>query len=305
MIKAFDVIIVGELNADLILSGDVQPTFGQVEKIIAGANLTLGSSSAIFACGAAQLGLRVAMIGKVGDDVFGHFVLSELAARSVDTRAIIIDSAINTGLSVIFSKKTDRAILTYRGSIPMLHYNEIDQTLLAQARHLHFASYFLLDALRPDVPHLLDVTQSLGLTTSLDTNYDPSETWDGGLADALARTDIFLPNENELCAIAHTDKWKALEIIANQVPTVVVKCGASGAIARQGNHTTQVNAMPVDVVDTTGAGDSFDAGFVYAYLNGWELDRALHFACACGSLSTRAIGGIAAQPKVEQVLEYL
>lgn len=297
--------MVGELNADLVLIGDVVPTFGQVEKYIDKADLTLGSSSAIFACGAARLGLRVALVAKVGDDVLGRYVLTELAARGVDTNGVIVDSTVQTGLSIIFANKTDRAILTYAGSIGALRFVEIDQTLLAQARHLHLGSYFLLDALRSDVPRLFDLAHSLGLTVSLDTNYDPSETWNCGLADVLTRTDVFLPNENELCAITRAEKWHALDLLANQIPTIAVKCGAGGAMGRQGSRIAQADAAAVAVVDTTGAGDSFDAGFVYAYLNRWEMGHALRYATVCGSLSTRAVGGIAAQPTHDETLEQL
>src|SRR6185295_10494912 len=102
--KVFDLVVVGELNADLILRGEVIPEFGQVEKLLDDATLTLGSSSAIFACGAARLGLRVAFIGKIGDDEFGRFVQRELETRGVDTRGVIVDPEIKTGLSVILSR---------------------------------------------------------------------------------------------------------------------------------------------------------------------------------------------------------
>ena len=302
----FDVVVVGELNADLILRGDVVPVFGQVEKLIDDASLTLGSSSAIFACGAARLGLRVAFIGKVGDDELGHFVLRELTARGVDTAGVMIDRGIKTGLTVIFGRGDDRAMLTYAGSIAALHYAEIDLSILARARHLHLGSYFLLDALRPHVPLLFDVAGSRGLSTSLDTNYDPAETWNGGLDGVLHRTTIFLPNAAELCAIAGVaDVATALERIARRVALVAVKQGANGASARWGGESTHAAALPVSVVDTTGAGDSFDAGFVYGYLMGWDLRRAVRLACVCGALSTRAAGGVAAQPTLAEALELL
>ncbi len=298
-----DVLVVGELNADLVLLGDVTPEFGQTEKVIDDAILTLGSSSAIFACGAARLGLRVTFIGKVGDDEFGHFVLRQLEARGVSTAGVVVDGGIKTGLSVILSRGNDRAILTHLGSIAALCYEEINRPLLARARHLHLGSYFLLDALRPDIPPLFDAAHSFGLTLSLDTNYDPTETWNGGLSEALHRADVFLPNETELCAIAGvTDIETALDRLAGRVPTVAVKLGTRGALARCGDEIVQAEALPVTVVDTTGAGDSFDAGFIYGYLAGWELPRTLRLACACGSLSTRAAGGTSAQPTLAEAL---
>jgi sugar/nucleoside kinase (ribokinase family) len=297
----FDVVVVGELNLDLILTGEVVPAFGQAEQLVDDATLTLGSSSAIFACGAARLGLRVAFVGKVGDDDFGRVVQRALQERGVDTGGVIVDPQVKTGLSVILSRGNDRAILTHLGSIAALRYEEIDQNLLGQARHLHLGSYFLLDALRPAIPTLFATAQAAGLSTSLDTNYDPSERWDSGLAAVLPHTTIFLPNEAELCAIAaQPDLNQALSRMAEQVPLVAVKLGAKGALARRGGETVRAAPWPVTVVDTTGAGDSFDAGFIYGYLAGWDLARTLGLAGVCGALSTRAAGGTAAQASLAE-----
>ena len=303
MPQDFDTLIIGELNADLILSGDVMPAFGQVEKLIDDAVLTIGSSSAICACGLARLGLRVAFIGVVGDDEFGRFMARELAARGIDTSGIHIDSALKTGLTVILSRGNDRAMLTYSGSIAALRFDDIDLSFLPRARHLHVSSYFLLNHLRPDVPRLFAEAHARGLTVSLDTNYDPAEKWDGGLAETLRHVDVFLPNETELRAITRIDEVEAALASLN-VPTVAVKLGARGALARRGGEVVRADSVPMTVVDTTGAGDSFDAGFIFGHLAGWELQRTLHFAAVCGSLSTRAAGGTTAQATLEEALAH-
>jgi len=303
--KAIDVMVIGELNADLILTGEVTPAFGQAEKLVDDATLTLGSSSAIFACGAARWGLRVAFIGKVGNDEFGRFMVAQLENQGIDTSGIVVDERVKTGLSVILSRGADRAILTHLGSIAALRYEEIDVSLLAQARHLHLGSYFLLDALRPDIPRLFDLAHTYGLTISLDTNYDPSEQWNGGLAEPLARTDIFLPNAAELRAISgYGEIEQGLDFMVNHGLLVAVKLGSDGAVARRGAETVRSESLAVAVVDTTGAGDSFDVGFVYGYLAGWDLGQALRLGCVCGSLSTRAAGGTAAQPTLAEALKY-
>lgn len=304
--RSFDVLVVGELNVDLILRGDVTPAFGQVEKLVDDATLTIGSSSAIFACGAARLGLKVAFIGKVGDDDFGRFMLRELAGRNVDTSGVIVDKSIKTGLTVVLSRGNDRAILTYPGSIAALRYDEIDLTMLSRARHVHVGSYFLLDNLRPDIPRLFEAAHAQGLTTSMDTNYDPAEQWNGGLSDVLKHTDILLPNETELCAITHVDDvHAALKAASQLVPLVALKRGADGALAQQGEIITSAESIPVQVGDTTGAGDSFDAGFIYSWLNGWDTAKSLRLACVCGGLSTRAAGGTAAQATFDEAAKYL
>lgn len=306
--RDFDLVVVGELNADLILSGDVTPEYGQVEKLIEDASLVLGSSSAIFACGTARLGLRVAFIGKVGDDVLGDFVKAQLTARGVDISGVRTDSALKTGLSVILNRnhEADRAILTYSGSIGELRLADVDMALVARARHMHMGSFYMLDGLRSDVPRLFDDARAHDLSISIDTNYDPSETWDGGIMDALSRVDVFLPNETELLHITRQPTVEAaLDAISIHVPTTAVKLGKAGAIARHASETTCAPGVAVNVVDTTGAGDSFDAGFMYGYLAGWSLQRTLRLGCACGSLSTRATGGTAAQPTLAEALAVL
>lgn len=304
--QEFDLLVVGEINPDLILRGDVAPAFGQIEKTIDDATLTIGSSSVIFACGAARLGLRVAFVGTVGHDLFGQFMCAQMAAYSIDVSGVTIDPALRTGLSVILSHGADRAILTYPGSIAALRYDQIDLHMLDRARHLHLGAFYMLDALRPDVPALFAAARARGLTISLDTNYDPSERWDGGLAEAISLVDLFLPNEAELCAIAGSaDVEVALGRLAGRVPLIGVKLGARGGVARQGHTIVRAPALPVPVADTTGAGDSFDAGFVYGFVQGWGLEETLRLACACGSLSTRAAGGTAAQPTLAEAREAL
>jgi sugar/nucleoside kinase (ribokinase family) len=297
--------VAGEINPDLILSGDVEPAFGQVEKVVDSAVLTVGSSSVIFACGAARLGLRVAFIGKCGDDLFGRFMLEEMRKRAVDTSPVIVDPLLSTGLTVILNKGDDRAMLTFPGAIGALRADEIPNDLLRRARHLHVASYFLQDALRPGLPDLFRRAHALGLTTSLDTNYDPTERWEG-LDQLLPLTDVFLPNATEACALTGVpDVEEAAARLARIVRVVAVKLGAEGALGVQGEQMARVPSLPVAVVDTVGAGDNFDAGFLYGYLHGWPLERALRLGTVCGALSTRAAGGVAGQPTLDEVLTYL
>lgn len=305
MTRPYDLLVAGEVNPDLILSGDVEPAFGQAEKVVDSATLTVGSSSVIFACGAARLGLRVAFIGKCGDDLFGHFMLEEMQKRGVDVAPVIVDPRLKTGLTVILNKGDDRAMLTYPGAIGALRADEIPDDLLGRARHLHVASYFLQDALRPGLPDLFRRARALGLTVSLDTNWDPAGEWRGVL-DLLPLVNVFLPNRAEACALAGVSEVEeAARRLAGLVEVVAVKLGAEGALGVQGEQMVRVPSLPVAVVDTVGAGDNFDAGFLYGYLSGWSLERALRLGTVCGALSTRAAGGVAAQPTLEEAMSYL
>jgi sugar/nucleoside kinase (ribokinase family) len=306
----FDILVAGEINPDLVLSGDVIPEFGQVEKLVDSATLTIGSSSAIFACGAARLGLKVAIVGVCGDDFFGRFMLEELTRRDVDVSGVIVDPDHPTGLSVILTRPAgdipgDRAILTHLGTMDRLQAGQVTDELLRKARHLHVASYFLQTALRPGYPQLLQRAHALGLTASLDTNWDPTGKW-SGFEELLGQVDVFLPNQNEAMAISGAPTAEAaLQALSQKCPVVAVKCGHAGALARRAGETACAPALPVQVVDTTGAGDSFDGGFLYGWLNGWGLEKALVLAAACGSLSTRAAGGTPAQATLEEAMRYV
>ena len=305
--RKFDVVIVGEINADLILHGNVVPAFGQVEQIVDSAELVMGSSAVIFACGAARLGLRTAFIGKVGDDFFGEFMLDSMQERGVDISGVTIDTETGTGLSVILATEGDRAILTHPGCIPELRYEDIDFNLLKKCRHIHLSSFFLLDKLRPDVARLFRKGKEMGLSVSLDTNYDPAERWNGELDKALDYVDVLLPNETEAKAISgEKTTERVLDLLLNHVHIVAIKLGKDGAVVKGDNQTEiRQNTARMDVVDTVGAGDSFDAGFVFGFLNGWEMKKTLKLAVACGSLSTLKPGGTTGQANLNEALVFI
>jgi sugar/nucleoside kinase (ribokinase family) len=304
--KRYDILVAGEINPDLILSDlNLKVGFGQQETLVERADLAMGSSSAIFACGAARLGLKVGFVGVCGDDLLGHFMLDAMTARGIDVSPILVDPARQTGLSVILARGTDRAILTHAGAIADLQAEQVVDELLNEARHLHVASYFLQTNLRPGLADLFERAHSYGLSTSLDTNWDPTSRWES-LEDLLSRTDVFLPNENEALAITHQrEVGKAIQGLGKLSQTVAVKLGARGGMAVQSNEIVQAPSLEGIVVDTVGAGDSFDAGFIYGYLNRWDLKKSLQLACTCGALSTQAAGGTDGQPTLEQALAYV
>lgn len=305
----FDILVLGELNADLIMQGDLEPAWAQAEKLIDDAIITLGSSSAIFACGAARLGLKVGFVGVIGDDLLGHYCRDTLAAAGVDTSAVVVDPVQRTGMTVILQRPDDRAMFTFLGTIAALTPALIDRSLLTNARHVHVGAYWLQKGLHAGLAGIFQVARQYGATTSLDTNWDPAQQW-SGLEQVLAETDMLLPNEAEAHAIACTlagravDSAQVLDLLASRVPTIAIKRGDAGAIAARHSQRASVTSLPVAVVDAVGAGDSFDAGFVCASLHGWELERCLRLGVACGSLSTRAAGGTAAQPTLAEALGH-
>ena len=297
-----DVLVVGDANPDLVLRGDVRPRFGQAEQLLTDADLVLGGSAAITAAGCARLGLRTGLLARIGDDVFGRFTRDQLAERGVELPPLE-KADLPTGLSVILSTRTDRAILTLPGTIPTLRPEDVTDELLASTRHLHVASLFLQPTLAEGLAGVLERARRKGVTTSLDTNWDPSGRW-AGVTEILAHVDVFLPNAAELVAVvgrgAGEEEAAAAELVAAGT-TVVLKDGARGARAWWPGGGCAAPGLPVEVVDTTGAGDSFGAGFLAGRLAGQPIERAVTWAAAAGSLSTRAAGGTAAQATLSEL----
>lgn len=308
---ATPVLVVGDANVDLVLRGDVVPRFGQVEQLLDSGDLVLGGSASIVACGLARLGVPTALVARVGDDVLGRFTLDVLRACGVRTDLVEVDATLPTGLSVILSAPHDRAILTVPGTIPTLAPARVTDVLATtDARHVHVASYFLQPALAAGLPQVLGAARGRGMTTSLDTNWDPAERW-AGVAQALNGVDVLLPNVAELRAIARAagdvgadtgtgvgaDDRELGRRLARRGPRVVVKAGAEGGWSVAADGAEHVaGGLAVDVVDTTGAGDSFDAGYLAALAHGVDDEgERLRWATTAGSLSTLGAGGTGRQ----------
>ncbi len=291
----FDVTIAGELNLDLILYGLPEQLPPERELLADRMMLTLGSSSAIVAHNLSALGSRVGFQSRIGDDPLGKIALERLQQGGVDISQVRrVPSLTTTGLTVILHHEAWRNILTYAGTIAETSWDDLDLDYLADSRHFHFSSYYLQRALRPRVGELFQRLKAKGLTISLDTNDDPEDRWEGGLHEVLRHVDVFLPNEREACKAAGTDDddlEAAIRILSKHVPLVVVKLGRKGALAQRGAERLTSAPMQVVAVDTVGAGDSFDAGFLHEYVRGSDLPTCLASGNRAGALSTTRPGG--------------
>lgn len=296
----YDVIVFADTAVDLLMSGpDVTPQFGQVEKLVDSYQLELGGSCCLFAAQAAKLGLRVAALGRVGDDDFGQLVIRKLADAGVETAFITVDSALKTGLTVHLTPTNsgDRAMLTMLGSLCALTPTDVTDDFLKLGRHLHYASLFLHTGLLPEWVTILRRARQHGLTVSLDTNWDPSGEWESGLAEALPLVDVLMPNEQEACLIAHRSSLdSALDVLRSQVSILTLKQGATGAQVYSGESILTTVPTPADLGgDSTGAGDAFDAGFLAGWLRAMPLQTCLEIGAACGRGVAGQIGGYAGQ----------
>jgi sugar/nucleoside kinase (ribokinase family) len=298
------ILVAGEINADLVLR-EVSPfpALGR-EVLVSESELVLGSASAICASGIARLGNRVVFCGKVGNDLFGRFCLEEMSRSGIELDHVIVDERTTSGITVSISSGPERALVTCLGAIAEFEAEDVPDAAFDGASHLHVAGYFLQTRLRPGLPELFRRAHLRGLTTSLDSGHDPLGEWRGGLAEALKEADLFFPNAEELRAISGREDLE--DALRSFGPVrVVAKLGASGAAILDEGELVRIPAPQVPVVDTTGAGDSFAAGFLHAWLRKKSLEECLRYGVAAGSLSTRSLGGTKAQPGLVELESYL
>lgn len=307
------ILAVGEINPDIVVRGTRDIHFGQVEDIVEDTSITVGSSVAIMACGAARLGANIRLVGVIGDDYFGEFITAKLRDRDVDVTAVRVVPGTATGSSVILvsaQDRTDRHILTHLGSMAMLSAGDVTDELIGETDHLHVGSWFLHTNARDGLGERLAFARAQGITTSVDPNHDPDLTWDGGLQAALQHVDLLLCNESEACGLAGIDEPEAaarlllsrLAPVAGRpgLPAVVLKRGALGAVVFYRDVQMYVAAPVVAVADTVGAGDTLTAAVLVELLSDADWKVTLPLGVAAASQSTTRVGGVDGQPTMNQ-----
>lgn len=301
----YDILAIADVFADVVITGKEKPEFGQVEKLSDSYEIELGGSAPIFASQFTKLGGKIALISVVGDDILGTFVKKRMQDIGIDIQHIHTSPTQKTPMGLNISILGDRSMLTVLGAMEEIVPDLVTDALLAQTRHWHIASFFLLEQLHDFWLSFLQKLKTQGITTSLDTNWAPAGDWDR-VKPLLPLIDVFLPNENEAMAITGmVDVHQAGIELSKTGNLVVVKRGGEGATAffRDLVMDYPVPAIlrnNLQVADTTGAGDSFDGGFIYEWLQGAPLEKCLETAIRCGTSSVQRVGGINGQLLLEQ-----
>ena len=305
MMHAFDAIVAGELYVDMILSGfDFWPQPG-TEAFAQQYQREIGGGASITACGLAKLCSRTAVLGMVGADT-GDWIVDRLKQNGVDTSHIRFDPREPTGFTVVASTPADRGFFTYAGAnrnFPAALREAADSRQISAARHIHLCFPPALET----AAALLDSIWDSGCTVSLDIGWHEAWLKDPRALSILEELDLFFPNEMEAQAITgEADPAKALEVFENAgVERVALKLGAGGGALLWQGEIWFAPALCVTPVDTTGAGDCFDAGFLHAWLRGEPPEKCLVAANVCGSLSTENYGGISGFPAPDRVAAEL
>ena len=302
--KQFDIIALGELNVDLILNQiEGQPEIGK-EKFAKQMTLTLGSSTAIFAANAAALGAKVAFCGMIGNDSFGDLVETSLQKKGVNTGFLIRQDKYATGATICMSYDEDRANLTYQGAMDYMTLGDISPYVFTETKHIHISSIFMQSGVKRDLMKILTLCKENGVTTSLDTQWDPVEKWDLDYKTVLPMLTVFMPNETELKFLTHSATLEeAVEKIRPYVNAAVIKCGSRGSLLMRKGMPDRMQAALLNkhVVDCIGAGDSFNSGFITRLAAGDPLDVCQQYGNMTGAVNTTAAGGTTAFTSREDV----
>jgi len=298
--KIFDVVSIADLCIDIIITGTVKPIYGQVEQLVDNYTIDVGGSVAIFASQFAKLGGEVCLFGKVGNDIQGKIILERLALAGVDVSYVNICSNTPTAMGLNLSCNNDRALLACLAAIDLIDKDIFKQTMKVKTRHWHIGSYFLIKGLVGSWSDLIKELKKEKVSISLDTNWDPEENWDS-ILEILPLVDIFLPNESEALSITRQDDiLKAGKTLVSYCPLVIIKCGEKGAMIFTNNEVFEYPIPEsllenLKILDTTGAGDNFDAGFLFSWLQDEKLDACIELAFKCAISSLKALGGVQMQ----------
>jgi len=307
LMKVRDVVSIGNIVVDFVAANvSEMPKWGQLVEVGEPIRSSVGGNSGIFSCVSSRLGLKVSIVGAVGTDFMGDWVVNEMQNFGVDTSYIKqTDTQTSTTLAMA-NPEGERAFVHYVGSNARLTLEDIDQRLISDSRALMLSAYFIMPGLYGEPSRkLLAYAKEKGVLTVFDVAWDPHGRW--VLDKILENVDIFIPNidEAEMLAGTRSASESSAKFIEMGAKMVVIKMGKEGVFVRSKNETFHIPAFKVKAIDATGAGDTFNASFVYAYLKGWELKKCAIFANAAGALKVTKVGGVSSAPTEKEIMEFI
>jgi sugar/nucleoside kinase (ribokinase family) len=292
-------LVLSEYFCDLIFTGLPEPPrlgadlFSQALEIAPGGAYIL--TTALH-----RLGVRARWMARFGNDLFSQFVLKEALKEGLDQTLFTIYDQPLRSVSASFSFVHDRGFISYWDQFPECHPEAVIAT--QRPRWVVNAPFDSLE----ECQALLDLIHAHGGQVYVDCQYTTLTLEVPGLVDILCRVDVFAPNQSEACQLTGEEHpAQAAARLAEFCPLVVVKAGGQGAYAQRGEQSWYAPALPVEVVDTTGAGDSFNAGFLAGMIRGEPIETCLRYGNICGGLSTTQRGGASAVPRMEELRKYL
>lgn len=304
--KKWDVFVFGDINIDLLVP-DVNrlPPAGE-EWEVPVMETAPGGGAALFALGLARLGMRPVFLGNVGDDLYGTYLEHYMEKTGVDISLLKKCTGTKTGISISFTDHRERSFLTFRGDCRVPDIREVAMEQVAQARHIHLTGY--AESVNHDayLAFLQKLRSKTDVTISFDTGWDSTGEWSQRIYELFPYLDVLLMNETESLHYSRkATAWEAALDFASGGCMAVIKLGKKGSLCCRNGQVWSREGFSVTAVDTTGAGDSFNAGFVYGFLKGEEPENALCLGNGCGALSCTGLGGNTMFPTLEQLRTFI
>lgn len=304
--KKWDVFVYGDINVDVLVPNtDTLPPGGE-EWDVPVMETMPGGGAALFAMGLAKLNLHPVFQGTLGGDCFGHYLLDCMKSVGVDTELLEVSPEKKTGISISFTNEKDRSFLTFRGTNAELDFGQLPMEQVRRARHIHVTGYSGSKTHDQYLTLLKKLKKETDVTVSFDLGWDDSGEWNPAIRELFPYIDVLFMNETECIHYGRTKTAKEAAIeFAGFGPLTVIKLGKKGSLAVKDGQVYHKEGFKVSVVDTTGAGDSFNAGFLYGFLKGAGVEESLCFGNGCGALSCTGLGGNTAFPTEEKLLEFV
>ena len=293
-------LVIGDLNVDLIVADINGPLEKGSEVTAKNHFLDIGGSGGIFAVVLSELGIKTYLISKISNDFFGNYLIERLKYHGAGTDKILIEECKDTGVTLSLTYPEDKIQISSVEMVKKFNYDDIIFEGLENIRHVHFTSYYMMDSLQKDYLKIITSIKKIygDVTFSMDTNDDPSDEWGREIYNILPHIDIFMINKKEALMITKKDNiTDALDELGRLTATVVIKLGIKGYIAKVNGRMYKSHSINAVFKDSTGAGDNFDAGFIYGFLNNMEPEKSLHIGNICGSISVEYLGGTGTKEK--------
>lgn len=292
MQKKWDVYVYGDVNIDIVVPGvESLPAPGS-EVDVPVMETFVGGGAALFTLGLAKLGLKPVFQGSIGKDMYGAYIRNLFRELGVDDSLLLDSDTKKTGISISFTTEKDRCFLTYRGTNEGISLKYMDLDKLPGAKHVHVTGYEGATNHAEYLDMLTKIHAMGDVTVSFDVGWDMTGVWYEGIFDLLPMIDVLFMNETECQHYTRCDDIETgARKLAEKAGMAVIKLGKTGAMAIKDGQKYFAPSYKVTAVDTTGAGDSFNAGFVYGFLQGLPMEECLKCGNGCGALSVTKLGG--------------
>ena len=305
-----DVLCVGQLAADILVRPVDRVDFGVDTKCVDGIDIRNGGDCLNVALGLRKLGASVGFAGLIGDDQLGEYLRHVITAAGIDERGLRRTPEARTcSCLVLINSGGDRTFFYYGGANDLFSLSDLDMAQLDRTSIVHVGGTYLLPRFDGEgAAKLFSETRARGQLTSMDVTWDTTGRWLSVIEPCLPHLSFFMPSIREAERIAGTDVPEDIAAFFQEkgVGTAVVKLGEKGCYVKHGTEAGfYAAAYPTEVVDTTGAGDSFVAGFLTGVLKGWDMRSCAAFACAVAAMNIRAVGATAGIPTFDEARQFL